>query len=310
MDRPALLFADNAAEFLSVRAEFLAADGYRVIPATSVEEARRILEAGVVDLAILDKRLHDDTDRDDISGLTLARETGRGIPKIILTDYPTYQDAVAALCADASGVPPAVDFLCKDEGPQVMLDAVRLHLAAFAYPDLDAHARRHYAADSLAEVARVAHHMGPQEDAERAGRTFADTGRQLLQRYTQDRREAHQLHVWGLVAAAFAILALVATFVLASLGYSDPSVLTMGANLLVAVVSALIFRRKDTVERRIAGYTPRLELYRDACAWLDVCGRLQNQREAERLRGEVIRGTFKELIRMGHAARRNSGGTT
>jgi DNA-binding NtrC family response regulator len=88
-DKATILFADNHTHFLNTRKEFLERAGYRVITADNLEAARRILEGGQIDLAILDIRLVDDDDEKDTSGLTLARETNRFVPKIILTRFPT-----------------------------------------------------------------------------------------------------------------------------------------------------------------------------------------------------------------------------
>ena len=120
-----ILFADNHAEFLANRLEFLEGEGYTIIAARTPTEARHVLEGGDVDLAILDIRLRDDDDEKDTSGLTLAKELAPSVPKIILTDYPDYQFVRTALKTGADGKPPAVDFLAKGEGLEAMLRAVR-----------------------------------------------------------------------------------------------------------------------------------------------------------------------------------------
>jgi len=125
-----ILFADNHIEFLKNRTEFLEEEDYKVIPARNPTEARKVLERGEIDLAILDIRLRDDDDEKDTSGLTLAKEFAHSIPKIILTDYPNYQAVREALKIQARGKAPAVDFLVKEEGLEAMLRAVRRALEA------------------------------------------------------------------------------------------------------------------------------------------------------------------------------------
>ena len=120
-----ILFADNDAAFLKTRAKFLEKEGYKVVPAGTFTEARRILEQAVVDLAILDLRLNDDDDDKDISGLTLAKETSSTIPKVILTNFPTIEAVREALGPNSDGIPSAVAFVSKQEGPEAMLRAVR-----------------------------------------------------------------------------------------------------------------------------------------------------------------------------------------
>jgi len=123
--RGTILFADDDPDFLKTRAEFLEKEGYQVIPATNPTEARRLLEQGGIDLAVLDIRLVDDDDEKDTSGLTLAKEVAREAPKIILTNFPSYQAAREALGPALDGMPPAVDFLDKKDGPEALLQAIR-----------------------------------------------------------------------------------------------------------------------------------------------------------------------------------------
>lgn len=123
--RGRILFSDNDQRFVRVRSEFLEARGYEVIPSFSVEEATRILKNEYVHLAIMDIRMTNDDDDRDTSGLILARAPAfRAIPKIILTGFPTYEAVRDALGPEIDGLPPAVAFLAKKEGPEAMLRAV------------------------------------------------------------------------------------------------------------------------------------------------------------------------------------------
>jgi len=120
-----ILIADNDIDFLETRAEYLEEEGYQVLSASSLEEARQLLAEARIHLAILDIRMVDDDDEKDTSGLTLAKDpTYRSVPKIILTDYPTYEAVREALGLAIDGLPPAVGFLDKKEGPDTMLQTV------------------------------------------------------------------------------------------------------------------------------------------------------------------------------------------
>lgn len=137
-----ILLADNDPDFLNTRAEFLENEGYRVLKAFSLEEARQLLTEAHVHLAILDIRMVDDDDEKDVSGLTLAKDLGyRPVPKIILTSFPTYQTVGQALGPALDGLPPAVDFLAKVEGPEVMIQAVERAFAEHVRINWDLHIR-------------------------------------------------------------------------------------------------------------------------------------------------------------------------
>jgi DNA-binding response OmpR family regulator len=125
MSKGHILFADNVKRFLNARAELLEDAGYTVVKASSPQEARQMLEEARVQLAILDIRLVDDTDEEDVSGLTLAKEPAfRPIPKIILTGFPDYEDVRDALGPVVDGLPPAVKYVVKEEGAEVLISAI------------------------------------------------------------------------------------------------------------------------------------------------------------------------------------------
>lgn len=128
MKNMVILFADNLQDFLDERREFLEQAGYTVVTADNPVDAARILEHGGIDLAILDIRLVDDDDMEDKSGLLLAQKFGPHLPIILLTGYPVWEDVKSVLGKDLNGLSKAVDFLSKEEGPGVMVEAVNLTL--------------------------------------------------------------------------------------------------------------------------------------------------------------------------------------
>ncbi|KAA3665124.1 MAG: DNA-binding response regulator [Chloroflexi bacterium] len=122
-----VLIADNLPEFLHTRAEFLQKAGYDVLLAETPEETVDLLDTHHIHIAILDIRMRDNDDEKDISGITLAKDPRfRHIPKIILTNFPVYKHVRDVLGPSfASNLPPAVDFIAKNEGAEAMVRAVQ-----------------------------------------------------------------------------------------------------------------------------------------------------------------------------------------
>jgi len=119
--------ADNQSEDRTTWQRVLTNAGYEVRLAKNPEEAREILQSARIDMAIIDLRLIDDNDENDISGLVLAKERSyRHIPKIILTAFGVgYSDLREVLGPALDELPPTVAFIKKDERPQILIDVIR-----------------------------------------------------------------------------------------------------------------------------------------------------------------------------------------
>lgn len=179
-----ILIADNHPKFLETRRIFLESAGYRVLTATSPEEARYALKNEWVHLALLDIRLADNNDRKDDSGLQIAKDPAfRHIPKIMLTAYPNYESVRIAMGPAAVGLPPAVDYLGKIEGPQAMLDAVDSALAKHLRLnwDLQIHWTDQWPAELAGFVALLSSQTSPAPQAQ-----FIQEAEDLLRRLFLD----------------------------------------------------------------------------------------------------------------------------
>jgi len=130
-----LLIAENVPEQLRPRKELFVREGWEVLTAASPEEARHILDNGWVHLAVVDLRLRDDNDPNDLSGLELVKSTDPAIPKIMWSAFPSYEVATEALGLNANGIPYAVYFVDKARGfselyekvEEVFRDKVRIN---------------------------------------------------------------------------------------------------------------------------------------------------------------------------------------
>lgn len=108
-----ILLADDDTIFLRTCQKKLEAAGFKVLKAANPEAAIRALKTERIHLAILDLRMERDEDEKDKSGLMVAKQTSRLVPKIVLTKFPAYQDVVEALRQDLLGHQAAVEFLDK-----------------------------------------------------------------------------------------------------------------------------------------------------------------------------------------------------
>src|SRR5262245_11826375 len=125
MPQGTILFADNDRDFLDTRAKFLEMAGYQVLKATTLAEAERYLCELWTPLAILDLRLMDDDDEQDLSGVTVATmDVCRPVYKIILTGYPTHELVRELLWIQNRDRRKSVDLLEKEEGQEELVEAV------------------------------------------------------------------------------------------------------------------------------------------------------------------------------------------
>lgn len=113
-----ILLVDNDPEFLKSRAEVLEKQGYPVVTAESLEEARGKLRENRFDLALIDVRLTDNKDPEDFSGLALAREMDPSISIILYSGY-VGSEALQDLLAEGR----VIDFSSKELEP--MLQAIQ-----------------------------------------------------------------------------------------------------------------------------------------------------------------------------------------
>jgi CheY-like chemotaxis protein len=123
MAKNRLLIADNNKEQIASVRWFFERDGFKVVEAHTPDEAIRILKEGRVDIAILDLRMVDDRDHKDTSGFQVAIEAPL-IPKIIYTQFPSYELVRTALTPTAMGQPLAAEFVSKSEGVEKLQLAV------------------------------------------------------------------------------------------------------------------------------------------------------------------------------------------
>lgn len=266
-----IMFADNNKHFRKERMEFLEREGYQVYPAASLTEARRLLEQGNIDLAILDLRLEDDQDEEDRSGLFLAKNTNTSIPKIILTGFAEHQDMRDALGASLEGLPPAVDFITKQAGAETLLQAVRKAL-------------------KLRNVW--------------FSTTQAGITSQLDEDYARARKEAN-IHYWiclGMSLVGAIIITLGAMLVLRRV--ISTGIVTAVSGLITELVNLLFFTRLDGAYRRVDRYHEELLQSKRLENLLSACGEFAEPKNREETLKQIIQTTAKQwMLPVGNKSR-------
>ena len=280
-----ILFADNKPAFLNTRKQFIEQEGYQVITAGDPEAARKILEKGDVALAILDVRLRDDDDDQDRSGLELAMNCAPSIPKIILTAFPTWELVRQALGADVDGLPPAVDFICKEEGPGPMLLAVEL---ALHNPYLKTNLLSTFNLRNMMELPDQLQLLGPDAAAERLQRSFDMTVQQLSQYQDAELRHATNHHRWALIWSITGILVILSGVILVYFSKLPSLTLSAVASIILEAVSVLFFVREDIAHKRVAAYYSRLEEVSKLANIISICDTIVSGDKREKYKAKVI----------------------
>jgi len=98
MDRPRILVVDDDQAIISTTRAILEDEGYVVDVATSGKEAIKKTEAATYNLALLDIRL---PDMEGVELLNLIKDHLPRMRKIMVTGYPSIQNAVTALNENA-----------------------------------------------------------------------------------------------------------------------------------------------------------------------------------------------------------------
>lgn len=248
MNRPSILIADNRSEFAGQARQYLERNGYSVVETATVESARETLQSGTADLAVIDVRMSNDDDPDDWSGIEVARDTAPEIPKIVLTAYPTVRAVREALSPALRKVPPAVDFLSKQQGLPALLAAVRGAL------DPDAVCRRGRllaAMDSPNTLAlsEAPARFGSEESINRVRRLLESDRSELSVPREAARKRAHQLNHYANIAAWIAIALIVVALCLLAMGRLTGSVASLLATLAISAVKQLFDGRAREAQR-------------------------------------------------------------
>jgi len=278
MSEKIILMADNLQEFLDERREFLERAGYTVITADNPLDAERIMERGRVDLAILDIRMVDDSDEEDTSGLELAQKFGENTPIIMLTGFPTWENVKTALGKNLNGLSPVVDFLSKEENPNLMIQAVNLTIEN---PWLKRNMLNEFRAASSLALYEELQRNESAETSEKFHKSLERTERDLL-RYrkeiSQQSSNYQKIAIWtGLVGVSVILIGALLVFV----KVIPFGVLSGAVGVVANAISVLSIKRAVKASKLVdQNYNELQEIYK-ASHLISICDTIESKSKRE-----------------------------
>jgi CheY-like chemotaxis protein len=285
-----IAIVDNSKLTISSLRACLTERGHDVRSAMSADEARALAHTETMDAWIVDIRLRDNTDDKDFSGLRLAKELNSRAPKIILTNYPSWQTVREALGSDNGRAPAAVSFVSKKEGLDALLQRLDLALAP---PDdsllqtLGVPAM-HAVPDRLAE-------LGPEQAGEKL-RTFIDTQRAIWrQRQDLEIQRASHYHWAGLAASGAGFFVLLVGMACSLIGKVSTATVATCGGLLVNIVSALFLLSADKAHQRLKESLPQTERLLELANILELCNTFETPELRDRNR-QLVFDRFLAMI--------------
>jgi CheY-like chemotaxis protein len=225
MSRNILLADNNELQRTSLAAHLRYAD-FKVFEAENITTARNLLQTVEIDLAVVDLRLDKDSNRHDVTGIMLAKEAAFSqIPKIIISAFQLKaKDIRSTLGPVVDGLPAAVYFVGKEEGPQALIQAINETISLWPRFKLP--------------LKRVS---------------------QLIESDHEEARHQSRLNFWA--AFFLSILGCLVMFVgvvLAWSGHLTIGLVGTGGGILVEVLGVLFSKRVDTANRRMDVYHKEL----------------------------------------------------
>jgi CheY-like chemotaxis protein len=227
MKRETLLLVDNDKDFLDSRADILMKEGYQVFKASAINEAEKLLRENYIRLAIIDVRMKDDKDEKDFTGLDITKNSEfAGVPKIMLSNYPSYDAAKKVLGSILDGILPPVEFIDKRQADafEILLQTIRKVLSR------DAKLWR-----------------GVKE-------ALAGTDSVLDQDYNDAQKQTRTNYIISIIIALAGITIIFLGIFLAFNKQADIGFVSTAGSIVTTAIGYLFFRRVDVTYRRMDNY--------------------------------------------------------
>jgi CheY-like chemotaxis protein len=259
-----ILVVDNILQDCEAVREFLEREGFAVTLTTSGDEAKRLMAAKQVDVAIIDLRLERDRDERDFSGITLAKQAERSVPKIIWTNYPTIEAVKQALGPALDGLPAVVGFVSKlsDEGLPTLLKAIRLALTPIDAP-LTRKVLQAFDVEAPVALHNRVQEIGPEAAGERMHTLLREMSQELERQREREIGETMRLRASGVAVSWVGIIAIIITLALLWFGETRVVLLSAAVTAITNVVHKLFSTREKAAQDRVTHSFEKLEnIYR------------------------------------------------
>jgi CheY-like chemotaxis protein len=282
-----ILVVENDPTYRATLDQFLSQEGYSVISTGGITEARRALESGHVDLAVIDIRLTSEHDDKDLSGLELAGTGSDKIPKIILTAYPSVELVRASLGRNAEGISAAFGFVSKEEGLEAILRYIRFALCAVPSSIRD-RINNAFGVVSAAAIPGQLSRISAGDAAERVLAVLNSARVELSDQRKHETIRATQYHYLGLIVVCIGIATIICAAVLMMLDHLSGSIASLVSSLVTSGCSVLLFAREDRAHSRARDHYEEIEsLYRTGFL-LEICATIESSSERDKYRVRVI----------------------
>jgi hypothetical protein len=208
----------------------------------------------------------------------LARKFGQAIPIILLTGYPTWENVKAALGQDLNGLSPAVDFLSKEEGPNLMIQAVNLTIE---HPRLKRNMLLEFQAGSSQALHEAFQKNEPAETTEKFQKSLERTERDLLQHrkeITQQSERYQKTAIWmGMVGMGVIIVGAILVY----LKVIPLGILSGVAGMVSEAIGVLFINRALQATRQVdQNYEELQEIYK-ASHLISICDTIESKSKRE-----------------------------
>ena len=283
-----ILLVDNDETYRERTRELLELKGHAVSCASNPSEAKRLIESGRIDLAVIDIRLRHDDDEKDISGLTLAEETSATVPKIIVTQMPDYSTVRASLGAClGDGEPLAIGYVAKEEGPDALMETIGLALSNII-PALRNNLLKQFQIRSMVDLRGRITGMGSEQATKLLLASHRDTAEQLATLRDAETARALRFQMLGLISSSLSVILTLTAAGLFLAGMLTAGVATLVLSATTSGARMLLAQSEEAAHKRLADQFRSLENVNRVEAAVAICEAIQSPSQRDYCRRELV----------------------